>query len=226
MEQKVLQPMSLDYTSFRKTFVKKKRMQWARPSIWYDADVADTINRETEDDAIANVLDDSRRQFKHRTDVFTPADRMGETRIAADYQWQKTYELASVIRFLMWVLILSDSHTRKMLMLSGWHKVDSEKNAPNITILSRVKTIDPRLIGRVMAGMKKPCPGKHHNQATCERVTTSNHDLCWSCHQVWPTREAFPDWMLAVVRDDYREFRRQAIEAVYHQEYVEADEAA
>lgn len=218
--EKTLKPMKLDYVSFKRAFIKKKRMQWARPSIWYDADTPDTITRETEDLATLNVLDDSRRQFKHRTDIFTPHDRMHETRLAADYAFLHSM---NIIRFLMWVLILSDEHSRRMLLLSGWRKADVAKNDPHITVYNRAVNIDPKQIARVMTGMKKPCPGKHHNQATCERVTTSNHDLCWSCHQVWPTRETMPDWMVAVVRDDWREFRKRAIESLYHVQYVEFD---
>lgn len=193
-------------------------MQWARPSIWYDADTPDTITREAEDAAVVNVLDDSRRQFKHRTDIFTPADRMHETRLAADYAIRNS---VSVIRFLMWVLILSESHTRRMLVLSGWHKGNGGEIEPELVIHSRDKRFDERLILRSMSGMKKPCPGKHHNQINCEHVTTANHDLCWSCHQRWNTRDEMPEWMQAVVRDDRKEYRRRAIEALYHMEYSE-----
>lgn len=217
---KLLQPLKLDYPGFKRTFLKKKRMQWARPSIWYDADTPDTIARETEDAAIVNILHDSRPQFKYRTDIFTSADRLHETRLAADYAIEHN---RNVINFLMWILILSNEHCRRMLVLSGWRKANVEENDPHITIHNRAVNIDPKRIARVMTGMKKPCPGKHHNQATCERVTTSNHDLCWSCHQVWPTRETMPDWMVAVVRDDWREFRKRAIESLYHLEYIEYD---
>lgn len=227
MNEKLLQPLKLDYASFRKTFVKKKKMQWARPSIWYDADLADTVDRsEGEGDAIKNVLDDSRRIFKHRTDIFTPEDRMQETRLAADYAYEKYGEMASVIHFLKWVLLLSETHSRKMLMLSGWRKLDSWKTAPQLVIHSRDKRFDERLILRVMMGIKKQCPGKHHNTVNCEHVTSANHDLCWTCHQIWQTRDDMPDWMQSVVRNDRKEYRRQAIEAIYHEEYMEVGEAA
>lgn len=217
----VLTPVQLDLKKFKATFTKKKRMQWARPSIWYDADTPDTIDRQhTEDNAIKNVLDDSRRQFKHRTDIFTTADRMQETRLAADYAFQHSM---NIIAFLAWVLILSNEHCRRMLVLSKWSRGDVAKIDSEITIHNRATNIDPKRIARVMAGMKKPCPGKHHNQSTCERVTTADHDLCWSCHQVWKTRETMPDWMRAVVRDDYREMRRRAMESLYHVQYVEYD---
>lgn len=216
--------MKLDYPSFKRTFLKKKRMQWARPSIWYGSDTPDTITRETEDIALTNILHDSRSQFKHRTDIFTPADRMSETRLAADYAF---FNSLNIIRFLMWILILSDEHARRMLILSGWHKADVAKNEGQLVILSRDRRFDERLILRSMMGMKKSCPGKHHNQANCEHVTTANHDLCWSCHQRWNTRDEMPEWMQVVVRDDRKEYRRRAIEALYHMEYTEEiDEAA
>lgn len=217
-----MQALQLDIAQFKKAFAKKKRMQWARPSIWYDADTPDTITREAEDSAVANVLDDSRRQFKHRTDIFTPQDRMHETRLAADYAFHRSM---NIIRFLMWVLILSDEHSRRMLMLSGWRRADVAKIEPEFALISRAVKQNERQVQRIMATTLKPCPGKPENKY-CDGHTRASNDLCWHCRLKWKTRAEYPLWLLTLVQDDDKEYRRQAQEALYHIEYVENDEAA
>lgn len=210
-------PTSFDYTGFRRTFLLKKRYAWARPSIWLDSSYPATVDRSgSEDPAILLVLEAARQTFKLRSDVFTPADRLEEARRLADYAADRG---VTVTRLVAAMLLISNEHARRLLIQSGWKRCDVEENDQEFIIQSRAK-FDERRIRHTMMGIRKPCPGASNNPR-CEKTTTSNHDLCWPCHEIWHSREEMPDWMLHVVRDDQREYRRQAIEALYHLELRE-----
>ncbi len=218
IEEKLIESLTIDYASFRRRFVTKKKKSWARPMIWMDADYPSTINRyHSEDIAIVNILEQARHKFRYDP-TFTREERLQETRIAHDYAL--AHGLA-VIRFLMFILVMSDEHCRRLLIMAG-RNGNVAKNEVNLHITDRASLYDERAIKRYMVGLKKVCPGKPHNKSTCDGTVTANHGICWHCLQMYgQTRDTWPNWLIALVQDDDREMRRQAIEAIYHQELYE-----
>lgn len=211
--------LTIDIAAFRKRFVSKKKKSWARPMIWMDADEPSTINRDkSEGAAIVNVLEQARYKFRYDP-TFTREERLQETRIAADYAYARGM---GIIRFLMFILVMSDEHSRRLLILSGWRGIDVAKNGSEFHSISRADNYDERTIKRYVAGIKKPCPGRPYNRSSCDMFVTANHGICWHCLQLYgQSREQWPKWLVSLVQDDDREYRLRAIEALYHRELVE-----
>lgn len=215
----VIQPLTLDITSFKKRFKAKKRVAWAHPMIWMDAYEPSTINRDlSEGEAVVNILAQSRRQFRYNP-LFTREERLQETRIAADYAYARGM---NIVKFLVFILMMSDEHCRRLLLLSGYKVANVVENGSEFHINSRAKLYDERAIKRYVAGFRKPCPGRPFNRSTCDGFTNANHGVCWHCSQLYgASRQEWPNWLIALVQDDDREYRRRAIEAIYHRELVE-----
>jgi len=219
IEERLLQPLTIDYAQFRKRFVAKKKASWARPMIWMDAEEPSTVNRSlSEGDAIVNVLEQARHTFRYRSDLFTREERLQETRIAHDYALAHGL---GIIRFLMFILLMSDEHCRRMLIMAG-RAGNVAKVTPEFHSISRAQSHNEKDIKRYVAGLKKPCPGRPFNKASCDRFVTANHGICWHCLQMYGmTRNEWPNWLVALVQDDDREYRLRAIEALYHREINE-----
>lgn len=212
-------PLTIDYASFRKRFVSKKKKSWARPMIWMDASEPSTIDRSgSEDIAIVNVLEQARKQFRYDPS-FTREERLEETWIAADYAYSRGL---GIVRFLMYILLMSDEHSRRLLILSGWKGQYVAKSASQLPNNIRVKHYNEQDIKRYRAGLRKPCPGRPYNKQTCDKFVSASHDICWHCLQMYgTTRQEWPNWLVALAQDDDREYRLRAIEALYHREFVE-----
>lgn len=215
----VIEPLSLNISAFKKRFARKKKVAWARPMIWLDATEPSTVNRDlSEGEALANVFDQARVQFRYNP-LFTRDERLQETRIAADYAYARGL---NIVRFLMMVLLMSDEHCRRLLILSGYRVADVANSGSEFHSIDRAKLYDERAIKRYVAGLRKPCPGRPFNRSSCDGFVTANHGVCWHCLQMYgQTRDLWPNWLLALVQDDDREYRRRAIEAIYHRELVE-----
>lgn len=214
-EGQLLQPLTIDYAAFRKRFVTKKRKSWARPMIWIDADEPSTINRDaTEGVAMVNILEQARHKFRYDP-TFTRDERLEETRLAHDYALAHG---VGVIRFLMFILMMSDEHCRRMLIMAGRNS-NVANSGSNFHSINRASMYDERTIKRYVAGLKKPCPGRPYNRNTCDHFVTANHGICWHCLQLYgASRTEWPNWLVALVQDDDREYRLRAIEALYYRE--------
>lgn len=212
----VIEPLTLDVGAFKKRFAQKKKLAWAHPMIWIEAADPSTINRDhSEGEAVVNVFEQARRQFRYNP-LFTRDERLMETRLAADYATR--YGLG-VIRILMVVLMMSDEHCRRLLLLSGWKGNDVAKNTSEFHSNSRADLYDERAIKRYTAGLRKPCPGRPYNRSSCDGFVTANRGVCWHCVQLYgQSRQEWPNWLIALVQDDDREYRLRAIEALYHRE--------
>lgn len=211
--------LTIDIAAFRKRFVTKKAKSWARPMIWMDANEPSTINRDkSEGEAMVNVLKQARRQFRYDP-TFTREERLQETRIAADYAMARGM---GIVRFLMFILLMSDEHSRRLLILSGWKGVNVALEGHEFHVIGRADNYDERAIKRYVAGARKACPGRPFNKSTCDKFVTANHGICWHCLQLYgASRSDWPNWLLSLVRDDDKEMRQRAIEALYFREYQE-----
>ncbi len=210
--------LTIDYAAFRRRFVTKKKKSWARPMIWVDADEPSTINRDhSEGIAFVNILEQARHQFRYDP-TFTREERLEETRLAHDYAIAHGI---GIIKFLMFILLMSDEHCRRLLIMAGRNgnvaRFDYEFHS-----IDRASTHDERDIKRYVAGIRKPCPGRPYNKNTCDGFVTANHGICWHCVQLYgASRTDWPNWLIALVRDDDKEYRLRAIEALYHREVDE-----
>lgn len=211
--------LTIDIAAFKKRFRSKKAKSWARPMIWMDAAEPSTIDRtRSEDIAIVNVLEQARHKFRFDP-AFTRDERLAETRTAADYAYARGL---SIIGFLMFILVMSDVHSRRLLILSGWKGVNVAHNDHIFHNSIKRQVYDEGAIKRVISGLRKPCPGRPFNRSTCDGFVSAKHGICWHCLQMYgQTRDLWPNWLLTLVRDDDKEYRLRAIEALYHREFHE-----
>lgn len=210
--------LTIDYAAFRKRYRRLKRNWWARPMIWMDHDEPGTVNRDlSEGLACTNILQQARYRFR-RDPSIRLEDRLDETRIARDYALAHG---VGVVRFLMYILMMSDRHCRRMLVLTGT-PLDAVKIDHQFHSMSKVSKYDERALKRYVAGLKKPCPGRSFNRKDCDQFVTADHGICWHCLQRYgATRAEWPSWLVMLVRDDDKEYRRRAKEALYFQEVHE-----
>lgn len=218
-EERLLEPLTINYELFRKRFVAKKKKSWAHPMVWIDAFEPSTVNRDhSEGVALTNVFESARHEFRYNP-LFTRDERLKETRLAADYAMARAM---NIVKFLAFILVMSDEHSRRLLVLSGWRGSNVVENVPNLHIHSRGGIQNEKDIKRYVAGLRKPCPGRPFNHSSCDKFVTADHGICWHCLQLYgQTRQEWPKWLLALVQDDDREMRSRAIEALYHGEFVE-----
>lgn len=218
-EERLLQPLTINYELFRKRFVAKKKKSWARPMLWIDAHEPSTVNRDdSEGVALTNIFEAARHEFRYNP-LFTRDERLKETRLAADYAMARAM---NIVKFLAFILVMSDEHSRRLLVLSGWRGSNVVENASDFHIHNRASLYDERTIKRYVAGLRKPCPGRPFNHSSCDKFVTADHGICWHCLQLYgQTRQEWPKWLLALVQDDDREMRSRAIEALYHGEFIE-----
>jgi hypothetical protein len=221
---RVLTPLLINEAKFKKRFRQRKSKYWARPSVCLIADEPGTIDRnDTEGVAIVNVFEQARNIFRYHPQLFTTDDRLEEVRTLADYAYSGG---KPIVRLLMYALLYSDDNCRRLLILSGWNK-ESDKNEDLGTIYNVGKARQNRTaIHGVLRRMDKKCPG-HGANPDCEGKIPAHRDLCFSCHELYgKTREEYPEWLRFMVRDDYAEHRKQAIEQLYHIEYHDGIKAA
>jgi tRNA G26 N,N-dimethylase Trm1 len=174
----------------------------------------DTIERPTEAEAIVNAFKEAQRMFRA---IATQDEIMDEVRVLVRYAYDNNIGVVQLVKV---ALGYSQSHTYRLIANCGVKADDGKKIEPEFHIVSKVKLYDEKAIKRYMAAIIKPCPNHNHNPR-CEKTTTANHALCWACSLDYMTREEMPDWLLWVVQEDDAEYRKQALEALYHTELIE-----
>lgn len=191
------------------------RFLWRyKPSTWLISGNPDTVERPTEAEAIVGAFMEARRMFRA---IATRDEIMEEVRTLVHYAYINNI---GVVQLVEKCLGYSERHAYRLIAGCGYKPDHVRENAPEFPVIDRVKLYDEQAIKRYVAAITKPCPN-HNHSPKCNSTTQANHDLCWSCSQVYATREEMPDWLRWVVKQDNAEYRRQAIEALYHAELIE-----
>jgi len=191
------------------------RFLWRyKPSTWLISGNPDTVERPTEAEAIVGAFMEARRMFRA---IATQDEIMEEVRTLVHYAYTNNI---GVVQLVEKCLGYSERHAYRLIARCGYKPDHVRENAPEFHIVSKVKLYDEKAIKRYMAAIIKPCPNHNHNPR-CEKTTTANHALCWACSLDYMTREEMPDWLLWVVQEDDAEYRKQALEALYHTELIE-----
>lgn len=191
------------------------RFLWRyKPSTWLISGNPETIERPTEAEAIVGAFMEARRMFRA---IATRDEIMEEVRTLVRYAHENNMGAAILVEK---ALGFSKSYAYELVVKSGIDREYRNETAPELVVIDRVKLYDERAIMRYMASIVKPCPN-HNHEPSCEQTTTAQFDLCWSCSQVYRTREEMPDWLRFVSKRDKAEYRKQAIEALYHSELIE-----
>jgi hypothetical protein len=191
------------------------RFLWRyKPSTWLISGNPDTVERPTEAEAIVNAFKEAQRMFRA---IATQDEIMDEVRVLVRYAYDNNIGVVQLVKV---ALGYSQSHAYRLIANCGVKADDGKKIEPDLVVVDRVKLYDERAIMRYMASIVKPCPN-HNHEPNCQKTTTAQYDLCWSCSQVYRTREEMPDWLRFVSQRDKAEYRRQAIEALYHVELIE-----
>jgi len=191
------------------------RFLWRyKPSTWLISGNPDTVERPTEADAIVNAFKEAQRMFRA---IATQDEIMDEVRTLVDYAYANNIGAAKIIEK---ALGFSESYAYELVVKCGIERQQRNENASKFPLHSRVKLYDEGAIKRYMAAIIKPCPN-HNHSPNCEQTTRASNELCWSCRQLYITREEMPAWLWFVVQQDGAEYRKQAIEALYHAELIE-----
>jgi hypothetical protein len=185
-----------------------------KPSTWLISGNPDTVERPTEAEAIVGAFMEARRMFRA---IATRDEIMEEVRALVRYAHENNMGAAILVEK---ALGFSKSYAYELVVKSGIDRECRTETGPEFHIVSKVKLYDERAIKRYMASIIKPCPNHNHNPR-CEKTTTANHALCWACSLAYMTREEMPDWLLWVVQEDDAEYRKRALEALYHTELIE-----
>lgn len=191
------------------------RFLWRyKPSTWLISGNPDTVERPTEAEAIVNAYDDAVLMFRA---IATPNEVMDEVRTLVQYAYENSIGAAKLIEK---ALGFSESYAYELVVKCGIERRDKNENASEFPLYSRVKLYDESAIKRYVAAIIKPCPN-HNHSPHCEKTTRASNELCYSCRQIYMTREEMPEWLRWVVKQDNAEYRKQAIEALYHAELIE-----
>jgi len=191
------------------------RFLWRyKPSTWLISGNPDTVERPTEAEAIVGAFMEARRMFRA---IATQDEIMDEVRVLVRYAYDNDIGVVQLVKV---ALGYSQRHAYRLIANCGVQREHGNENAPELVVVDRVKLYDERAIMRYMASIVKPCPN-HNHAPGCNQTTTAQYDLCWSCSQVYRTREEMPEWLRFVSQRDKVEYRKQAIEALYHAELIE-----
>lgn len=191
------------------------RFLWRyKPSTWLISGNPDTVERPTESDAIMNAFMEAVRMFRA---IATQQEIMEEVRTLVAYAHENNM---GAVKLVEKCLSYSERHAYRLVRECGYAAANVSEIDAEFPSIDRVKLYDERAIKRYVAAITKPCPNHNHNPE-CQKTTQANHDLCWSCSQVYRTREEMPAWLKWVVQQDNAEYRKQALEALYHAELIE-----
>lgn len=195
---------------------------WCWPHKFIESETASTVSRPTEAEAIENIVEQARKIFRLRSDVFTIEMRHAEIMMLADYA---TRIPVTATPYVAGILNYSRSQIHRVLAEAGWFDKNATKNAElfhsnSESSVHLKRRLPESRVKRIMASGTKPCPANGENRF-CKGHAYGCDALCEECIKVYGLREEWPDWLLFLVRSDERENRRQAQESVMHLELHE-----